>query len=126
MTAPRRRRSSESGMRCPRTALALAAALLAACAGNPDKRTLAVRFGSRFARAEYALCVLGAYALVVSAWLSGLGGDGWLLPLLSLPFAAVLARAVAREDGAALNRRLGGTAKLQLAFGALLCAGVLL
>jgi tetratricopeptide (TPR) repeat protein len=41
MTAPRRRRSSESGMRCPRTALALAAALLAACAGNPDKRTLA-------------------------------------------------------------------------------------
>src|SRR5512147_845158 len=43
MTAPRRRRSSEEreAMHRARTTLLLASALVAACATNPDRRTLA-------------------------------------------------------------------------------------
>ena len=89
------------------------------------KRTLAVRFGARFARAEYAALVGGAYLSVISAWLLDVGHRGWLLPWLSLPLAVREIRAVLSQDGAALNPHLGGTARLELLFGMLLAGGVL-
>ncbi len=81
------------------------------------KRTLAVRFGPRFARIEYAGLVAAAYGTAVAF--------GWWLPLGSLPLAVGAVRAVWRDDGAALNPSLGATARLELVFGLLLVAEVL-
>ncbi|RMG17921.1 MAG: 1,4-dihydroxy-2-naphthoate polyprenyltransferase, partial [Planctomycetota bacterium] len=88
------------------------------------KRTLAVRWGERFARTEYLACLAGAY-LAAAAAAHAARAPALLAPWLTLPLAFLLARAVAREDGAALNRRLGQTALLQLAFGALFSVGAL-
>jgi len=89
------------------------------------KRTTAVRFGSAFARAEYAVCVLGAYACLVpiSIWY---GSPFLLLPLLSVPLALPELRAVAGggRDGGALNVHVGGAAKVQAVFCALMTLGV--
>ncbi|MEZ4473957.1 MAG: 1,4-dihydroxy-2-naphthoate polyprenyltransferase [bacterium] len=88
------------------------------------KRTLAVRFGARFARLEYAALVIAAYVAVAAVALLA-RAPGWLLPLASLPLAVRAVRAVARTDGAALNPLLGATARLELLFGALLALGAL-
>ncbi len=90
------------------------------------KRTLAVRLGERGVLAEYFALLALSYAtpllLVVRhalAWPA-------LLPLISLPSALVLGRAVSRERGAALNPLLARTAKLLLLFGVLFAAGIVL
>src|SRR5262249_12074988 len=66
------------------------------------KRTLAVRFGERGAVAEYALCVTLAYAIPAVLFVTGTCGPIVLLPFATLPIAAGLVRAVARERGRAL------------------------
>jgi 1,4-dihydroxy-2-naphthoate octaprenyltransferase len=88
------------------------------------KRTLAVRLGRRGAIAEYVLLVALAYAVPVALAVLGLARLWVLLPLVTLPLAAALARGVSRESGAALNLRLVGTAKLLLIFGVLLALGL--
>jgi 1,4-dihydroxy-2-naphthoate octaprenyltransferase len=89
------------------------------------KRTLAVRFGERFTRWEYALLVTASYlvplGLVATRQLSWFG----LLPVLSVPLAIKLIRAVNTETGRTLNQRLAGTGQLLLVFGILLSLGVL-
>ena len=87
------------------------------------KRTLAVRFGARFARLEYTVLVVSAYAVPALAIAAGHAPTTWLLPWLTAPMAWRTARAVWRSDGAALNPLLGATARLELAFGVLLAAG---
>jgi len=96
------------------------------------KRTLVVRFGRRFGIAEYAGLLGLAYA-ACTALAFGVGGAAestggtrrWaLLPLLTAPWAVALARRVARVEGAALNPLLGATARLLLAFAALLALGL--
>jgi 1,4-dihydroxy-2-naphthoate octaprenyltransferase len=82
------------------------------------KRTLAVRFGGRFARIEYAVLLGVAYGISAAA--------GWLAPLLSLPWAVLQVREVGAADGADLNPHLGRTAKLGLVFCTLLALGVVL
>jgi 1,4-dihydroxy-2-naphthoate octaprenyltransferase len=90
------------------------------------KRTLAVRLGPHRARALYAYAVLAAYLLAPLPWLLG-SLSGWLLlPWLTLPLAVAVIRTVAsRSDGPSLNAALARTGLLQLAFCALLSAGVL-
>ncbi|HEY5658001.1 MAG TPA: 1,4-dihydroxy-2-naphthoate polyprenyltransferase, partial [Myxococcota bacterium] len=56
------------------------------------KRTLAVRWGRRGARAEYAALLLLAYAVPLALWIGGSARAGVLLPLATLPLAARLAR----------------------------------
>jgi 1,4-dihydroxy-2-naphthoate octaprenyltransferase len=90
------------------------------------KRTLAVRYGAGFARAEYAAMLALAYAVPVSQVVSGRAGPAWLLPLLSLPLALRELVAIHRKDGAALNPHLGGAARVGVLYGALLSLGVLL
>lgn len=58
------------------------------------KRTIAVRFGAPWSRAELAALLAFAYLALPAFWL-GLGFSVWvLLPWLTLPFAASMARDV--------------------------------
>jgi 1,4-dihydroxy-2-naphthoate polyprenyltransferase len=88
------------------------------------KRTLAVRLGRPRARTLYSLMLLVAYATLIpvvfplSAWV--------LLPVVTLPLAARLARTVrAHVDGPTLNAALAQTGMLQLLFCVLLSVGIL-
>ena len=88
------------------------------------KRTLAVRFGPRFARLEYAALLLIAH-LAPLPLVPRLGP--WpLLSWLALPFAVAVLRSVWRGEGAMLNAALASTARLLLVFGVLLSVGIVL
>jgi 1,4-dihydroxy-2-naphthoate octaprenyltransferase len=63
------------------------------------KRTVAVRFGARWSRAEFLALLALAYLAPLWFWGGGLGFDAWiLLPWLTLPYAFVTARAVLTRD----------------------------
>ena len=88
------------------------------------KRTLAVRLGRTRTRTLFSAMLLVAdvalipVAFALSAWV--------LLPVLTLPLAARLARTVrAHVDGPTLNAALARTGMLQLAFCVLLSVGIL-
>ena len=91
------------------------------------KRTLAVRMGRDRTRSMFAAVVYLAYLLTPITWLFG-PVDAWvMLPWLTLPLAArVVATVRNHADGPSLNGALAGTGMLQLAFCALLSAGLLL
>jgi 1,4-dihydroxy-2-naphthoate octaprenyltransferase len=92
------------------------------------KRTLAVRLGEARAWRVFAAFLALAYACPVAlAMIDPRVGLAGLLPLLTLPVAALLyrrARAIARGPG--LNPMLAKTAQLTLLVGILLAAGVAL
>lgn len=88
------------------------------------KRTLVVRFGPGFGRAEWVACVVVSALVPVGLWLSGLASPWVLLALLSLPLAVPTGRLVLRGEGAVLNQALAGTARLQLIFGLLFAVGL--
>lgn len=78
------------------------------------KRTLAVRFGERFARIEIAIAALLPFALVFRmAWMTA----------LALPLALAIVIRVYRSEGAALNGCLAMAGALQWAFGILFVIG---
>jgi 1,4-dihydroxy-2-naphthoate octaprenyltransferase len=89
------------------------------------KRTLAVRLGARGARLEYAALVIGALA-IAPAWAFAARAPLIALPLLTLPWAARLIRAIAVREGAALNPCLPATARLLLAYSLLWALGIAL
>jgi 1,4-dihydroxy-2-naphthoate octaprenyltransferase len=88
------------------------------------KRTLAVRFGRRFGVIEYVLLFVVAYAAPVVALLKFHRSPWVLLPMVTLPLAARLARTLATTEGAPLNACLASTAKLLLLYGVLFSAGL--
>lgn len=104
------------------------------------KRTLAVRFGASFVRAEYAVMLFGALAASVLATTGQLlaenGGcvrPGYprgaflLLPLVLTPWAVRLNRTLrSTRDPAVLNPLLGATARFHLFYGLLTALGLLL
>lgn len=88
------------------------------------KRTLAVRFGRRFALAEYAALLAIAHAVPVGLALTG--RPAIALAAITAPRAVQLFLALVRaEPGPAMNRLLGATAGLLLVQSALLTAGVI-
>ena len=90
------------------------------------KRTLAVRFGARFARSEYTVAVVVGVALP-TLLLATSGYHLWhLLPLAAAPVALrLLARLWRGADGAALNPLLAGTAQLLLLSCTLTCVAAI-
>lgn len=95
------------------------------------KRTLAVRFGRGFARAEYFALLAVAYAVPTIQWWTGAEGPWVVLPWLSVPLAwPPLRKLLAPVDGPNLglnlNRALGQTARLMLVFGVLYALGIVL
>lgn len=84
------------------------------------KNTLAVRIGDRASRLQYASLVPAAFLVPLGIALSGPGKLWMLLPLLALPYAWSLVRAVlAGTAGRDLNPLLGGSGRLLLLFGLL-------
>jgi len=90
------------------------------------KNTLAVRLGRRVSQIEYKLLMLLPLALLPLFQVLGFGGLSWLPPLLVLPWALKLVRQFCMETpGPVFNRLLAATAQFQLAYGLLLCLGLL-
>lgn len=90
------------------------------------KRTLAVRFGRRFARVEYLLCILIA-GIGIPVYLSVVDGWGVLLAMLSVPASLPALRTVfTRTGGETLNNTLAATGKLLLLYAVLFSVGWLL
>ncbi|WP_323192369.1 1,4-dihydroxy-2-naphthoate polyprenyltransferase [Halostella sp. PRR32] len=88
------------------------------------KTTLAVLIGYRWSRVEFIALLALAYAVPVWFWLNDFGPTV-LLPLLTLPYAAVVARTVCTErSGEALNPALERTGKLLAAHSALFALGM--
>jgi len=91
------------------------------------KRTLAVRMGRANTRTFYAVVVLASFPLALLPWIFGSLGPALILSWLALPLAAAPIRTVrTKTDGPALNECLAATAKLELAFCALLSVGILI
>jgi 1,4-dihydroxy-2-naphthoate octaprenyltransferase len=91
------------------------------------KRTLAVRLGRDRTRVMFAVIVYLAYVLAPVTWIFGPLKPWLLLCWLTLPLAAEVTRIVRNHtDGPSLNQALARTGMLQLAFCALLSAGLLL
>ena len=91
-----------------------------------NKRTLAVIFGIRFARAEYIFLVLGAYVAQVLVTVAGFLPVAALLTLITLPEAIRLIRIFNTSRAVPLlHQAQGRTAKLHGQFGLLLVLGFL-
>ncbi|KAL9189513.1 hypothetical protein ACHAXT_009188 [Thalassiosira profunda] len=98
---------------------------------HAGKRTMAVRFGEAFARAEYLALVAGSYGFCIYFWFAESKQNeevAWthLLPLLSILLAIPQLRAVAfgGKDGQELNEHVGGTAKVQMVYCILMAMGL--
>jgi 1,4-dihydroxy-2-naphthoate octaprenyltransferase len=89
-----------------------------------NKRTLVVRWGVGFGRAEYTAMLATAAAVPIGLAALQLTSNWVLLSLMALPFAAKPLRLVMKESGPVLNEALAGTAKLQLVYGLLLSVGL--
>ncbi|HTY97372.1 MAG TPA: 1,4-dihydroxy-2-naphthoate polyprenyltransferase [Solirubrobacteraceae bacterium] len=90
------------------------------------KRTLAVRLGPTGARVEFALLVATAELIPVALVAVEPVAPWVLLPLLTVPWAALLVRRIWRDQGRALNGLLARTAQLLLVHGCLLAVGLTL
>ncbi len=93
---------------------------------DAGKKTLAVRIGPSTTRIQYAVLLLASYAVPIAQWL--IGDHGWtiLLPLLTLPLAALRIADMYRLQGSPLNALLANTAKLLTLFGFLYAIGFIL
>ncbi len=90
------------------------------------KGTLAVKLGARLTRLQYALFLVAAYAVPAVMTATGHATLWALLPLLTLPLALPLARAVLGGlAGRPLNAVLERSGKLHLLFGVLWTIGLL-
>ncbi len=90
-----------------------------------NKRTLAVRFGARFSRLQFTVCLVGAvivpivFAVMERSLISG----PVLASLVALPAYFIVNR-VWRNEGVALRPCLGMTAGLLLLYTILFCVGL--
>lgn len=90
------------------------------------KRTLAVRFGRTFAVWEFYLLGLGAMVMPALMVVETRSPGPLAAALLTTVFARLRVSVARAHDGPTFNRALAGTALLLLAYGFLLCLGVIL
>ena len=90
------------------------------------KQTLAVRFGARGAQFEYILLVGLAYLAPLAMWFVEVSSAWVLLTWVSLPLAWSQVQLVLKTTGRPLNQALAGTALLELLFGILFSAGLII
>ena len=89
-----------------------------------NKRTLVVRLGVGFGRAEYVAMLVLAAAMPVLLWALGLASPWVMTSLLALLLAVPPLRLVMTQSGPVLNQALAGTARLQLIYGVLFSVGL--
>lgn len=89
------------------------------------KRTLAVIFGRRATRAEYAVLLTVAYLIPPAMVGLRLASYFVLLPWISVPIALGLNRRIRTTEGRPLNPVLGETARLELIYGVLFAIGLI-
>ncbi len=89
------------------------------------KRTLAVRFGARFARWQHSGLFLAAAAVPVVVMALGWGNLFWLMSWIALPAMLRTSAAVRSTDGAALNPLLARTASVGLLYCSWLALGIM-
>jgi 1,4-dihydroxy-2-naphthoate octaprenyltransferase len=90
------------------------------------KKTLAVLVGYRASRAEYVGLLVLAYVVPVWFWLARGYSPAVLLPLVTVPYAALVTRTVLTDaSGEALNPALAQTGKLLAAHSALFALGLI-
>ena len=88
------------------------------------KKTLAVRFGTRFAKSEFVLCVAGAALVPVALWALMDGPAGGLLATAACVLAIPpLREVVGWEPGRTLLRALAGSGRLLVGYGIAFCIG---
>lgn len=89
-----------------------------------NKRTLAVRFGIGFARAEIVLLIVAAHA-AGCYWVTQGWERGFTLPLVTLPIGLFVSwRVLVEAPGKGHNRLLAMSGAQLLAFAFLLCWGI--
>lgn len=88
------------------------------------KRTLVVRLGRGFGKAEYVAMLAVSAVVPVGLWLAGAASAWVLLTFGAAPFAIAPLRILFTQSGAALNQALAATARLQLVYGALFALGL--
>lgn len=93
--------------------------------GRAGKRTLAVRIGQARTRKLYRALVYGAFVSLPVVGSAGAGVTA-LLPLAAMPLARPALIGVEERSGSDLVDSLVKTARLQVVFGLLLAAGLLL
>lgn len=86
------------------------------------RRTFPVLFGAVASGVEYALLLIGAFA--IAGWLSLSVGAWVLVVFVVLPWAIGLIRRFRGASGDDYNRLLADTARFQVGFGLLLSAGL--
>lgn len=91
-----------------------------------EKHTIVVRFGRQAGVLEYVFLLLVSYVTPIAMFVLGWTGAWVCLPLLTIPWAAKLARSVSRDRGTVLNQTLAGTAKLLSVYGILFAIGIVL
>lgn len=90
------------------------------------KRTLAVIFGSSFARLQYIVLLLLSYLVPVIVYVF-FKPELWIfLPMLTIPLSVKLVRMIFSLEGSQLNKTLELTAKLSALYGLLFAFGILL
>ncbi len=90
------------------------------------KRSLAVIMGAEWTRREYIAVVGLAYLIPLVMWISGNASIWIMLTLLSFPRFAGLIRVLYHETGRPLNKALAGTGQLELFYGLLFFAGMVI
>jgi 1,4-dihydroxy-2-naphthoate octaprenyltransferase len=88
------------------------------------KRTLVVRFGTRFGQWEYVAMVVLSALIPLGLWLSGQASAWVMASWLALPLSARPIRLLFTQQGAALNAALGATAGFQFIFCSLFALGL--
>ncbi|MDA1195531.1 MAG: 1,4-dihydroxy-2-naphthoate polyprenyltransferase [Planctomycetota bacterium] len=91
---------------------------------SAGKRTLAVRFGARFAKAEFALCLLGAAAVPFVLWYA-LGAPVGVLAASAACGLGVrpLLEVAGWQSGRRLSDALAGSGRLLVGYGIAFCLG---
>jgi 1,4-dihydroxy-2-naphthoate polyprenyltransferase len=90
------------------------------------KRTLAVRFGKRFAQIEYIVVVVAATLYPLLYYLIFRMHPFSMLAAVTLLLAIPLCKSVLTDDGSVLNNTLAGTGRLLFLFGICFSTGLLL
>ena len=90
------------------------------------KLTLAVIFGSTFAKMHYLLFMILSYAILLVVYFTFKQSLFVFLPLLTLPLSIKLIKMIFRITGKELNKTLELTAKLSAIYGLLFAVGIIL